>query len=223
MRIRLGELDVRQVVLGGVALLLIIAHMGWPGAGVDAVSLILLGFLTIVLYGDEATGWLARRREENQHRHASNADQGAELSGRVRDLAYQTEHARVATAVEGIDGIRPSAPAMDAILERAGGEPRSALLLLGAALEDRLRSAGEAPDGLTSVRRLAERGRVTPQFADAYAAFRSLRNEVARSGDTGVTDAVRWSLIDTGAALLALVPEPRREASWSPEGQGVSE
>ncbi len=215
MHIRLTELDGRQVLLGGVALLLILVHMIWPGAGVDAVSLILLGFLALVLYGDEATSWLARAQEARLSAETTDRRPESELAERIRDVSYHVEHARVAAATDGIGDVAPIGGSLRDILERAGGRPRPALLLVWGALEDRLRSAGEAPDGLTSARRLAEQGRVPQQFVDAYASFRSLRNDMARGGATGVNDEMLWSLLDVGGALLALAPKPRAEPSWS--------
>jgi len=58
----LDELDDRQKLLGGVTLLLILAHLFFPKAGVDETSAVLLAFLSSVLYGKEATralrvGW----------------------------------------------------------------------------------------------------------------------------------------------------------------------
>lgn len=56
------DLDDRQKLLGGVTLLLILAHLFFPKAGVDETALGLLAFLSGVLYGKEATralrvGW----------------------------------------------------------------------------------------------------------------------------------------------------------------------
>jgi len=222
MRIRLNELDGRQVLLGGVSLLLILVRMVWPGAGVDAVSLILLGFLAIVLYGNEASAWLARAREAHLSRSIADAEPGADLPERVRDVAYQVEHARVAAVSEGAGQGAPVSEMLDRILERAGGQPRPALLLVWGGLEDRLRATGEGADGIASARRLAEQGRVSRQFVDAYAVFRSLRNDVARSASEDVSEEVLWSLVDVGAALLALAPRPRGERLRSPESQGAS-
>lgn len=58
----LEELDDRQKLLGGVTLLLILAHLFFPKAGVDETSAVLLAFLSSVLYGKELTralrvGW----------------------------------------------------------------------------------------------------------------------------------------------------------------------
>lgn len=211
MRIRLTELDLRQAVLGGVALLLILVHMIWPGAGVDAISLILLGFFALVLYGDEATAWMARMQEQRLQRPKPEAESESELSGRVRDVSYQAEHARVAGDTSGIGDGGPVSETLQMILQRAGGQPRAALLLLWGELEDRLRALNGIADGLESARQLAEQGRVPRQFVDAYGAFRSLRNDVARADNGDVTDDLLWSLIDVGAALLALTPKPQKQ------------
>lgn len=219
MQIRLTELELRQAILGGTALLLILVHMVAPAAGVDAVSIILLAFLALVLYGDELTQWLARWQ---QRREALPARE-AELPARVREIAYQVEHARVAAGADGVGEAGPVAERLERILERAGGEPRAALLLLWATLEDRLLaangSAGGAADGLVGARALAEQGRVPRQFVDAYAAFRAVRNDVARAGNGDVTDDLLWSLIDVGGALLALTPKPRVTDAFN---EGVS-
>ncbi|MFO8081044.1 MAG: hypothetical protein R6V07_12150 [Armatimonadota bacterium] len=208
MHIRLTDLELRQVILGGTTLLLILVHMVAPGAGVDAVSIILLAFLALVLYGDELTGWLARVQ---QQRHARPSRE-AELPARVREVAYHVEHARVAGSTDGVTEAGPVGERLERILERADGQPRAALLLLWATLEDRLLAAngasGGAADGLSSARKLAEQGRVPQQFVDAYAAFRALRNDVARAAEVEVTDDLLWSLIDVGGALLALTPTP---------------
>ena len=113
----------------------------------------------------------------------------------------------------------PVGAVLENILERACGAPRAALLLVWGALEDRLRAAYPAPDGLQSARELAERGRLPRQFVDAYASFRSLRNDLARAGDGETSDDVLWSLVDIGGELLALAPEPRETSDY----QGASE
>jgi hypothetical protein len=213
MHIRLTDLELRQVILGGTTLLLILVHMVAPGAGVDAVSIILLAFLALVLYGDELTQWLARVQER---RHAAPARE-AELPARVREVAYQVEHARVAGSSDGVGEAGPVGERLERILERAGGQPRAALLLVWSALEDRLRSATGAGDGLQGAKRLAEQGRVPQQFVDAYAAFRALRNDVAQAAEVEVTDDVLWSLIDVGGALLALAPSAHGHGSVARE------
>ncbi|MGI5817155.1 MAG: hypothetical protein ACOX9R_03540 [Armatimonadota bacterium] len=197
------ELDDRQMLLGGVTLLLILVHMIFPAAGVDAVSIILLVFFAVVLFGDEATEWLAGMLERSVS--APGAD--SELRGRVREVGYRVEHARVAASTEGMGGGRPVADAIDRLLSRANGEPRAALMLLGAALEERLRAATGAGDGLQAARQLAERGKVPRQFVEAVDAFRKLRNDVARAGNGEVTDELLWSLVDIGGGLLALIPK----------------
>lgn len=214
MRIRLTELDLRQAILGGVALLLILVHMIWPGAGVDAISLILLGFFALVLYGDEATAWLARiqkRRLAEAEPRSGPATPASDLLDRVRDISYQAEHARVAGSTDAVGDGGPVSETLQQILDRAGGQPRAALLLLWGVLEDRLRAVNGVADGVQGARLLAEQGRVPSQFVDAYSAFRSLRNDVARAGHGDVTDELLWSLIDVGGALLALTPKPRSQ------------
>jgi len=57
------QMDVRQLLLAGVALLLILAHLFSPTAGVDDTSVLLLIVLAIALYGGELTAWLAAMRE----------------------------------------------------------------------------------------------------------------------------------------------------------------
>ncbi len=57
------QMDVRQLLLAGVALLLILAHLFSPAAGVDDTSVLLLIVLAIALYGGELTAWLATMRE----------------------------------------------------------------------------------------------------------------------------------------------------------------
>lgn len=209
MPIKFTELDFRQAVLGGVALLLILAHIVAPGAGVDAVSVILLAFLALVLYGQEITLWLAQVRE----RPVSETEE-PELRGRVREIAYQVEHARVAAASEQISG-GPVGETLQELIRGAGGEPRPVLLLVWGALEDRLREAAGTTDGVRAARQLAERRAVPPQFVQALDAFRALRNDVARTADGEVTNEVLWSLIDVAGGLLALVPAPERRAPGS--------
>lgn len=201
MRIKPTELELRQAVLAGTTLLLILVHMVAPGAGVDAVSVILLVFLALVLYGDEITLWLARMQEQRVVEPKGES----ELPGRVREIGFRAEHARVAATTESIAG-SPVSDTLEAIIERARAEPRAVLLLLWGTLEDRLRAATGAADGLQGAKQLAERGKLPRQFVEAYDAFRSLRNDIARAGNGDVTDDVLWSVIDVGGALLALAP-----------------
>lgn len=205
----LEELDPRQMVLGGVALLLILVHMAFPAAGVDAVSIILLLFLSVVLYGDEATAWLARQQERRIE--AARPEPASDLSAKISQIGYQVEHARVAAATEGLPAGRGPGDELERIIERAQGDARPALLLAWGALEDRLRVSSGARDAAAAAESLVERGRLPRQFADALDSFRSLRNDVARSAGNGdVDDTVLWSLVDIAAGLLALVPPPER-------------
>jgi hypothetical protein len=201
MQIRMTDLELRQVILGGTALLLILVHMVAPGAGVDAVSVIILVFLAIVLYGDELTRWLGRLQERPVSQGAS------DVGERVRDVAYQVEHARVARNTDRMGDGQGVSETLEGILERAQGEPRAALLLTWGALEDRLRAVGDASDGVEGARKLAEQARVPRQFVDAYASFRSLRAELAQTADGEVSEDVLWSLVDVGGGLLALAPK----------------
>lgn len=205
---KLTELEARQALLGAVALLLILVHMIFPRAGVDATSVVLLIFLAVVLYGDELTVLMAslhKQRPGEQH-----TAKESELRGKVREIAYRVEHARVAFGTEGMDGGGQVGKYIAAIMERAAGEPRAALLLVWGALEDRLRAVTGAGDGLEGARRLAERGAVPRQFVEAFDGFRTLRNDIARGGNGEVTPEILWSLVDVGGALLGLVPDPRQ-------------
>lgn len=203
----LMKLDPRQLILGGIALLLILVHMVAPAAGIDDTSLVLLVFLGIVLYGDDLTQWLAQW----QVARPGGPKPESELPGRVRQVAYQVEHARVAATTEGMAGGGPVNRALDRVVEHSAGQPRAALLLVWGALEDRLRAVTGAPDGQQAARRLAQEGRVSQQFVKAFEAFRSLRDDLARAGNGDVTDEILWSLVDIGGGLLQLAPIPRSE------------
>jgi hypothetical protein len=205
---KLTELDVRQTLLGALTLLLIVVHMIFPAAGIDGTSIILLVFLALVLYGDELTLLLAdlhKQRSGEEH-----AAKESELRGKVREIAYRVEHARVAFGTEGMDGGGQVGKYIAAIMERASGEPRAALLLVWGALEDRLRAVSGAGDGLEGARRLTERGAVPRQFVEAFDGFRTLRNDIARGGNGEATPEILWSLVDVGGALLGLIPDPRQ-------------
>ncbi len=204
---KLLELDARQALLGGVALLLILVRMIFPGAGVDITSVVLLIFLSVVLYGDALTVLLA---DLHASRDASEAEHESEVARRVREIAYRVEHARVAFGTEGMDGGERIGDDLEIIVERATGEPRAALLLVWGRLEDRLRNTTGAGDGLEGARRLAERNAVPRQFVEAFDAFRTLRNDVARGGNGDVTEEILWSLVDVGAGLLGMIPGPQQ-------------
>lgn len=204
---KLLELDVRQALLGAVALLLILVHMVFPGAGVDGTTVILLLFLAVVLYGDALTLLLADLRRQ---REAPEPEQESALARKVREVAYRVEHARVAFDTEGLDGGGQVGGYLEAIVERAAGEPRAALLLVWGTLEDRLRATNGASDGLEGARRLAEQGAVPRQFVEAFDSFRTLRNDVARAGNGEVTVEILWSLVDVGGALLGMIPGPEQ-------------
>ncbi len=247
----LRELDARQKLLAGVALLLILAHLVFPSAGVDDTSVILLVFLAVVLYGNELTARLAefqtlaaeptRARstpsepepaepgpsepepsepEPSEPEPAERPRTQSDLCARIRQVAYQVEHARVAASTEDLPNGGLSREVLDRIVERSAGEPRAALLLLWSALEERLRAATGARDSVSAARRLVEGGRAPVQFADAFDAFRKLRNDVGQSLNGDVDEDALWSIVDTGASLMALVPdavpEESPERSWVP-------
>ncbi len=232
----LRELDARQKLLAGVALLLILAHLVFPSAGVDDTSVILLVFLAVVLYGNELTARLAefqtlaaeptRARstpsepepaepepsqperaepEPSEPEQAERPRTQSDLCARVRQVAYQVEHARVAASTEDLPN---------------GGLSREVLDRLWSALEERLRAATGARDSVSAARRLVEGGRAPVQFADAFDAFRKLRNDVGQSLNGDVDEDALWSIVDTGASLMALVPdavpEESPERSWVP-------
>ena len=205
---KLMEMDPRQALLAAIAVLLIFVHMIFPRAGIDGTSIVLLVFLGVVLFGDELTVLLANLQK--QRAAAEQPEAASELPRRVREIAYRVEHARVAFGTEGLEGGGPVSEKIEAIIERAGGEPRAVLMLIWGALEDRLRAASSTGDGLDGARKLAERGAVPRQFVEAFDGFRSLRNDVARGGNGEVTDDVLWSLADVGGALLGLIPEPKQ-------------
>jgi len=245
----LRELDARQKLLAAVALLLILAHLFFPSAGVDDTSIILLVFLAVVLYGNELTAWLAEfqtlaaeprrarstpsqperaepepsepeQAEPSEPEPAERPRTQSDLSARVRQVAYQVEHARVAASTEDLPNGGLSREVLDRIVERSAGEPRAALLLLWSALEERMRAATGARDSVWAARRLVEGGRAPVQFADAFDAFRKLRNDVAQATQGEVDEAAIWSIVDIGASLMALVPdavsEESPERSWVP-------
>jgi hypothetical protein len=159
-----------------------------------------------VLYGDEATVWMARLQDRRPSEQKGESD----LQERVQEVAYKVEHARVAARTEGQAGAQSIGRTLEGLVDRAGGEPRAGLLLVWGTLEDRLQAVSGQSDGLRAARSLAEHGRAPHQFVEAFDEFRGLRNEVARAGDEAPDDLL-WSLIDVGAALLALVPEPGRQ------------
>ncbi len=171
----------------------------------DATSFMLLVFLTIVLYGDELTAWLARLLAD---RLSEREESNPRLPERIREVAAQVERARVAFGEKGMAGCGAVGVAAEQIIERAAGHPQAALLLVWGALEDRLRAATGAGDGVEGAVRLAERGKVPQEFVEAFDAFRALRNDVARSATADSDEPAIWSLIDTGAGLLGLVPAP---------------
>ena len=202
---KLMEMDPRQALLAAIALLLILVHMLFPRAGIDGTSIVLLVFLAVVLYGDEMTVMLANLQKQRAIPEQPHKE--SELLGRVREIAYRVEHARVAFGTEGMERGRQVGKYIAAIMDRAAGEPRAALLLVWGALEDRLRAVANVGDGLEGARRLSEAGAVPKQFVEAFDSFRTLRNDVARAGNGEVTAEVLWSLVDVGSALLGLIPE----------------
>ncbi len=213
-----AEMDARQLLLAGVTLLLIFAHLFFPAAGVDDTSLLLLIFLAVTLYGNEITAWLAAARELAVDPPSQQSDPHADVAGRVRQLAYQVEHARIAAATENMPTGHVRRELLDEIVERSAGQPRAALLLIWAEIEDRLTAAAGVSDSLFAARRLVESGRAPGRFQDAFEAFRRLRNEVAQSAESDIEEEVVWSLVDIGASLLALVPDAGSPLSAGPLG-----
>ncbi|MGC9318198.1 MAG: hypothetical protein ACP5KN_09205 [Armatimonadota bacterium] len=238
----LAKLDPRQKLLGGTTLLLILVHMIVPAAGVDGTSVVLLVLLAIVLYGDEATAWLARRQRQREEAQAAREAETAqtvekaeepprpteeaatsELSQRIRDLADRVEHARVAAEIEDLPAGAPTAEEIEDIIAEAGGEPRAALMLVWSSLEARLRAATGDRNAVQAARRLVDAGMAPQQFSEAVEAFRAVRDDAAHAPSNAATEEDLWGLVDVGAALLALVPSAVREYGGSNPGSGGSE
>ncbi|MGD9497108.1 MAG: hypothetical protein AB7Y46_12495 [Armatimonadota bacterium] len=154
-----------------------------------------------------------------RRRRPRDRDGDSDLQARIRQVAYQVEQARVAAATEELPNGRLYAEVVDQIIVRSQGQPRAAVLLLWNALEERLRAVTGARDSVSAARRLVEGGRAPRQFAEAFDAFRRLRNEVAQ-GAQQVDEIVLWSIVDIGASLMALVPgevmQQSEERSWLP-------
>lgn len=239
---QLAKLDPRQKVLGGTVLLLILVHMIFPAAGVDGTSVVLLVLLAIVLYGDEATAWLARRQLQREEAHAAReageveraekpeeappAAQEAptsELSERVRELADKVEHARVAAETEELPGGAPTVEEIEGIIAKASGEPRAALVLVWSALEARLRAATGERNAVEAARRLVDVRMAPRQLADAVEAFRAVREDVAHTPSEAASADDLWGLVDVGAGLLALVPSTVREYGGANPGPDEGE
>ncbi len=207
----LERLDARQQLLAAVTLLLLLVHMVFPDAGVDEVSVALLLFLAVTLYGNEMTAWLARYARPT----TAGVDSATELADRVREVGYKVEHARVAASTEQMPAGKPVRDEVDALIERAGGKPRAALILAWHAIDGRLRDITGAREAGEAARLLVETGRAPAQFQDALNAFRRLRMDVARSID-GVSEDALWTLVALSAEVLALIPPAEESRDLSP-------
>ncbi len=235
-------MDVRQLLLAGVALLLILVHLFAPNAGVDDTSILLLIILAIALYGGELTAWLAAMRDlaADPPRSRPRGERPAparptpsdpadpapagpapaeprpsassELSSRIRQVSYMVEHARVAAATEELPVGHARWETITTIMEASAGQPRAALLMIWSALDERLRASTGARDGVAATRTLVDGGVLPAQFADAFEAFRKLRMQIVQQADGEVSEAFIWSMVDIGASLLALIP-PRPETT----------
>jgi len=231
------ELDDRQKLLGGITLLLILVHMIFPKAGIDAATVGMMGVLVTVLYGREVARGLRigcrvaldapERRAAAQTAAAPSAQPDppvsepttppspaqSELAERIRNASYQAEHARVAAAIEGQSASSRMGDIAQGVVERSGGQARVALMLMWGTIEQRLLAASGLRDATAASRRLVETGRAPEQLAEALEMWRRARNDVAQSVNGGTTDDALWALVDIGASLAALIP--------TESGQGV--
>ncbi len=217
------SLDGRQVLLAGACVFLLVVHMLFPKAGIDATTIYLLILTAVVLYGQELTTWLSSFHRSNPSAgNPTEAPVETEQSedADVRQLAYAVEHARTAVRVGDYDAGSPAvAQKTQEILRDAAGNPRAALLLLWAELELAVRGAARtrgiesAQDGgadtAALVREMAARNFVPDPLITAFEDFRRIRNEVTQGRPQPASETTLWTLVDIGAALLALLPPPR--------------
>lgn len=226
---------VRRTGLALVAITLAVLHIIFPGLGIDLTTVALIGIAAaLVLLPSMRTILLYVKTVKLAGTEVTFRDDIAEV-GRVVSLAVEETEAAVAEGDTNVvsphgpgeagAGGGPDTPAVDAdLIERwrrvealmesveehikADSDPRGALVLVSAALEQAvaasLESIGERPkrSTLLGIRLGIERGIFVQSIEPAVREFLAVRNKVVHEGGTDIPDDEVRSLLYMGVDLV---------------------
>lgn len=206
----------QRLVTALVCLTLVIARLIWPSLNIDWITIALIAIAAFALLFPTLTSRLSELKSLLPYIKKVDAlGFGVELTEKVKELASETTKATEAVERQQDLNLRKDfAVDRDAILQELHGDPRAALLLLGAKIEqkvlNRLRAKSIIQDDrYIPVRRAIEMGvkeRVFPQeVLGPFNDFWAIRNQVAHNQAFQVDDSAVLSLVDLGIDLLRLL------------------
>jgi hypothetical protein len=151
-----------------------------------------------------------------------------ELKESIGNLGKEVEKAQDAAALEKKTTVSGNVSfEIEKVLEESGKDPKSALLLLSAKIEQQLRNrleeAGISTERVYSASRYVEMGvraDIFPQdFLPAFRDFWSVRNRVAHGAAFDVDDSYVLSLVSLGTDLLKIASTRSRGGDQDDDNQ----
>lgn len=206
----------RRYLLAGACLALVIARMIWPALNVDWISIILIIIAVAVIAAPRLKDMLPHIRSSLPYiRKLSVAGVEIELTEEVKNLGVNVDIAQARIAASGHINVAAEFEAgQSEVLEELKKDPRAALLLLAARIEQqvhlRLAKHGLRKQGeFVPVTRAIESGvasKVFPEeILDPFRKFWQIRNQIAHGMGFEVDNGLIISLISTGLNVLKLV------------------
>jgi len=200
----------RRWLLVVACLALIVVRVIFPNAQADTNSIWLMGIAALIFILPDLKSVAPYI---NYIKKIKVGDTELELKESIGNLGKEVEKAQDAAALEKKTAVSGNVSfEIEKVLEESGKDPKAALLLLSAKIEQQLRNrleeAGISTERVFSASRYVEMGvkaDIFPQdFLPAFRDFWSVRNRVAHGAAFDVDDSYILSLVSLGTELLRI-------------------
>jgi hypothetical protein len=197
----------KRWILVAACLALVVARIIFPNAQIDINSIWLIGIAALLFVLPDLKSVAPYIKKIRV------GDTELELKESIENLEKEVERAQDAAAKEKEASVSGSfSSEIEKVLEESSKDPKAALLLLSAKIEQQLRNrleeSGISTDRVFSASRYVEIGvreGIFPQdFFPAFRDFWSVRNRVAHGAAFDIDDAYILSLVSLGTELLRI-------------------
>lgn len=215
----------KRWILVAACLALVVVRIIFPNAQADTNSIWLVGIAALLLVLPDLKSVAPYIKKIKV------GDTELELKESIGNLEKEVEKAQGAAAQEKKASVSSNVPSeIEKVLEESSRDPKAALLLLSAKIEQQLRNRLEeadiSTDRIFSTSQYVEVGvkeGIFPQdFLPAFRDFLRVRNSVAHGAAFDVDDSYILSLVSLGTELLRIASTTNKEYNQGNDAQDNS-